>query len=369
MIGLAMAYHLARHKAQVLLLERGDLAQAASGANIGRAQTMEAHFGLNLGLVKEGHRRLAALSEELGFDIEWRRMGNMVLIEEEHHWQEWSERAGRLTAQGIATEMLAPLQVKELEPTLSVDGLLGAAFGMEANVNPFKFCWAYARAARRHGARLLPHRPATGFEVEGGRIQAVLAGPERYRAGTVVVAAGPWTAQVSGWAGEAVPVGFHHSEAMITEPLPPVLNNHVGLAGFYELIHSHRRATIAGTLQTLRGNLLITQSVEQTAELHGRSTDWGIAGMAAKVLQLLPWLREVRLLRGWGVPSAVSPDEKPIIGWADQVSNLFVAGRLHLNIATLPVVSDLAARMALAETVEPSLDEYSPRRFSPNGLN
>jgi glycine/D-amino acid oxidase-like deaminating enzyme len=166
-----------------------------------------------------------------------------------------------------------------------------------------------------------------------------------------------------------VPVGFHHSEAMSTEPLPPVLNNHVGLAGFYELIHSHRRATTAGTLQTPRGNLLITQSVEQTAELHGRSTDWGIAGMAAKVLRLLPWLREVRLLRGWGVPSAVSPDEEPIIGWAGQVSNLFVAGRLHLNIATLPVVSDLAARMALAETVEPSLGGYSPRRFSPNGLN
>jgi len=92
-------------------------------------------------------------------------------------------------------------------------------------------------------------------------------------------------------------------------------------------------------------------------------------GMAAKALRLLPWLRNVRLLRDWGVPSSVSPDEEPIIGWAGEVDNLFVAGRLHLNIATLPVVSELAAGMALAETVEPSLDAYSPRRFSPRVMN
>jgi sarcosine oxidase subunit beta len=369
MIGLAMAYHLARRRARVLLLERGDLAQAASGANAGRAQTLEAHFGLNLDLVKEGHARLAALAEELDLDIEWRPMGNLVLIEEERHWQEWSERAERLTAEGIAAEMLSPAQVRELEPALAVDGLLGAAFGMEANVNPFRYCWAYARAAQRQGATLIAHKPATGFEVKGGHIQAVLAGAERYQAGTVVVAAGPWTAQVTKWAGESVPVGFHYAEAMITEPLPPVLNNHVGLAGFYELIHSSRRATTAGVLQTLRGNLLITEGVEQTEELHGRSTEWGIEGMATKVLQLLPSLRWLRLLRDWGVPSAVSPDEEPIIGWASQVENLFVAGRLHLNIATLPVVSDLAAGMVLSETTEPPLDAYSPQRFSPGFVN
>ena len=369
MIGLAMAYHLARRQVRVLLLERGDLGQAASGANAGRAQSIEAHPGLNVVLVKQGHARLAALAEELDFDIELRPMGNLVLIEEERHWQEWSEQAGKLTAEGIDAQMLSPAQVQELEPLLAVNGCLGAAFGMEANVNPFKFCWAYARAACRHGAHLLPHTPATGFEIEGGRIQAVLAGAERHAAGTVVVAAGPWTARVTGWAGEPVPVGFHYAEAMITEPLPPVLNNHVGLAGFYEMIHSSRRTTTAGVLQTQRGNLLITEGVEQTDELHARSTDWGIAGMAAKSLRLLPWLRHVRLLRDWGVPSSVSPDEEPIIGWAGEVDNLFVAGRLHLNIATLPLISDLAAGMVLAETVEPSLDAYSPRRFSPRVVN
>jgi sarcosine oxidase subunit beta len=330
---------------------------------------MEAHWGLHLDLMKEGHRRLASLSKALEYDIEWRPMGNLVLIEKEHHWQEWSERAARLTAEGVATEMLSPSHVREVEPSLSVDGLLGAAFAMEANVNPFRFCWAYARAALRQGASLLCHTPVTGFEVEGGRIRAVQAGWERHPAGTVVVAAGPWTAEVTGWAGESVPVGFHYAEAMVTEPLPPVLRNHLGLAGFYELIHAQRRASTAGALQTLRGNLLITQSVEQTQELHGRSTAWGPAGMAAKLLPLLPGLGQVRLLRDWGVPSAISPDEEPVIGWAGRVENLFVAGRLHLNIATLPVVSELVASMVLAEKVEPRLDEYSPRRFLAHNLN
>ena len=364
MIGLAIAYHLSRRQARVLLLERGDLVQAASGANAGRAQTMEAHFGLNLSLVKRGHLCLAALDEELGYDIEWRAMGNLVLIGKERHWREWSARAEKLSAEGIATEMLPRAQVQKLEPGLVVESFLGAAFGMEANVNPFKLCWAYARAARRGGAYLCPHTPATGLVIEKGRIQAVLAGAERYTAGCVVVAAGPWTAQVTGWAGEAAPVGFHYAEAMVTEPLPSVLNHHIGLAGFYELIHTSQRATTAGVLQTSGGNILITEAVEQTEELHARSTEWGISGMAAKALQLLPWLRHVRLIRDWGVPSAVSPDEEPILGWAGSVDNMFVAGRLHLNIATLPVISDLAAAMVLGEAVEPSLEAYSPQRFA-----
>jgi sarcosine oxidase subunit beta len=363
MVGLAIAYHLSRRKASVLLLERDGLGQAASAANAGRAQTMEAHWGLNLDQVKEGHQRLAGLSQLLEYDIEWRAMGNLVLIETQRQWQRWSQRAAMLTAEGIATEMLSPHQVKELEPALAVDGLLGAAFAMEANVNPFKLCWAYARASRRYGARLLPYKPATGFEIKGGVIQAVLAGPERYAADVVVVAAGPWTASVTRWAGEAVPVGFHHAEAMVTEPLPPVLQNHIGLPGFYDLIHSKRRASTAGALQTLQGNLLISQSVEQTDQVRGRSTAWGPAGMAEKLLSLLPGLGQCRLLRDWGVTSAISPDEEPIVGWVGQVRNLFVAGRLHLNIATLPVVSDLAAAMVLGEAVEPSLDEYSPQRF------
>lgn len=363
MIGLAMAYHLARRGARVVLLEQSDLARAASGANGGRAQVMEAHFGLNLRLVKMGHARLVTLGEELDYDIEWRRMGNLVLISEERRWQEWTGRVEWLVAEGITAEMLSPSQVRELEPALAVDGFLGAAFGVEANVNPFKFCWAYARAARRHGATLLPHTPAIGFEISGAQIQAVVTDNARYPAATVVVAAGPWTAQVTGWTGMPVPVGFHYAEAMITEPLPPVLYNHVGLTGFYELIHTSRRATTAGVLQTRHGNLLIAEGVEQTEELHRRSTEWGIKGMAAEVLRLLPSFRHVRIIRDWGVPSAISPDEEPIIGWGGGVDNLFVAGRLHLNIATLPVVSDLAAGMVLGEIAEPSLDEYSPRRF------
>jgi glycine/D-amino acid oxidase-like deaminating enzyme len=327
---------------------------------------MEARLGLNLRLVKEGHARLANLGEELDCDLEWRQMGNLVLIDQERHWTEWAERARRLTAEGIDARMVSPAEVRELEPALEVDGWLGAAYGTEGNLNPFKFCHAYARAARQQGALLLNHTPVTGFDLDSDRIRAVLSGGTRYSAETVVVAAGPWTAQVTGWAGDTVPVGFHHAEAMVTEPLPPTIRNHVGLAGFYEMIHASRRASTSGVLQTKQGNLLITQSVEQTDQLHRHSTEWGLRGMSANFLKLFPSLHGVRLLRDWGVPSAISPDEKPILGWTGRVQNLFVAGRLHLNIATLPVVSDLAAGMVLGETVVPSLAEYSPRRFSAN---
>jgi glycine/D-amino acid oxidase-like deaminating enzyme len=365
MIGLAMAYHLAHRHVRVLLLERGDLAHAASGSNAGRAQILEAQPGLNLELVKMGHARLRTLDEELDCKagIEWRPMGNLVLIEKEEHWAEWTRRASWLASEGIAVEMVAPSQVRELEPEVTTTGFLGAAFGMEANVNPFKFCLAYARAARRKGATILLHTPVTGFRVGGGRILQVLSRDLAFSTATVVVAAGAWTAQVTSRAGAAVPVGFHRSEAMVTEPLPPILRNRVGLAGFYEAIHSRIRATTSGVVQTESGNLFVSASMEQTDRLVGHSTDWGLAGLAANTLRLFPRFRQARIIRGMAVPSAQSPDENPILGWSGCVENLFVAGRLHLNIPSVPVVSDLAAGMVLGEVVHPSLERYSPQRF------
>jgi sarcosine oxidase subunit beta len=372
-----MAYHLSRRHARVLLLEQGDLARAASGSNAGRAQVLEAQRGLNLQLVKLGHARLRSLAEELDYKpgIEWRPRGNLVLIEEEDAWADWSERARWLAAERISVEMLAPMQVREVEPEVDANGFLGAAFGMEASVNPFRFCQAYASAARRQGTTILPHTPVTGFRTRGGRILQVLSEDLAFSAAVVVVAAGAWTAQVTGWAGAVVPVGFHRSEAMVTEPLPPVLRNRVGRAGFYGAIHSSRRATTGGVVQTENGNLFISAGVEQTDKLTGHSSDWGMAGLAAKILQVLPRLRQARIIRDMAVPSAVSPDERPIVGWSGAVRNLFVAGRLHLNIATIPVISDLAAGMVLGEVVAPSrdgtspkdgalsLEEYSPQRF------
>jgi len=117
--GLAIAYHLARRQVAVLLLEAGSLGSGSSGACAGRAQVSEGHRGRHMDLALAGLARLEGLQEELGFDFEWRRLGNLMLIEHERHWQWWSEQIAYLQQRGFPAAMLNPTELAEAEPLLA----------------------------------------------------------------------------------------------------------------------------------------------------------------------------------------------------------------------------------------------------------
>ncbi len=361
--GLAIAYHLARRGTKVLLLEANSLMSGTSGACAGRAQVAESHRGTHMELVLAGLARLEGLTEELGYDFEWRRLGNLMLIEQEAHWTWWADQVAYLKAIGVPAEMLDRAALKAAEPLLQVDKFIGAAWCLEGHLNPFKYGQAFAGAAWRHGAVLRSNMPVVGFERQGERVTAVRTPQERFSAGTVLVAAGAWTGQVLAQAGVSLPVRFTHAEAIISEPLPPVLHHHLGMADFYETIHNQAQAVSVGLVQQKHGTLLVAEAVEMSPTIHRRNSDWGIPGIARDLLQLFPALSGVRIVRAWAAPSPFLPDEHPAIGWLPGLDNLFVATCFHLTITTIPVISDLIAGMILGEDVQPSLEEFSPARF------
>ena len=145
---------------------------------------------LNLRLIRARLARLETLEEELGANFEWRHIGFLALIDSQHLWDEWIERAAILTVAGIPTQMLDQAALRKAEPYLYADGFLGAAYALEGLLNPFRFCAACARAARRHGARLRQRTPVTGMRLAGRRVVAVEAGGERFAADQVAVMCG-----------------------------------------------------------------------------------------------------------------------------------------------------------------------------------
>ncbi len=349
-IGLAIAYHLARRGASIRLLEANSLGSGTSGASAGRAQVSESHRGIHLDLALEGLKQLETLEQELDYRFEWRRLGNLMLIERDEHWRWWSEQIAYLQSRSIPAAMLDRAGLVEAEPHLALDRFRGAAWCLEGHLNPFKFCRAWAAAARRHGADLRPHSPVIGFEMAGGRVTAVRTATERFQAGAYLVAAGAWTDQVLALAGVHLPVQFTHAEAMISEPLPSILHNHVGLADFYETIHGKAQAVSVGLAQQRSGALLITEAVEKTPTIHRANSAWGIPAIAQDLLHLFPGFAPIRIVRAWAAPSPFLPDEQPAIGWLPGLENLFVATCFHLTITTVPVLCDHIAALLVGET-------------------
>jgi len=361
--GLAIAYQLALRQASVLLLEANHIGYGASGACAGRAQISEGHRGLHMTLALAGLARLEKLEAELGHEFEWRRLGNLMLIEQERHWQWWSEQIAYLQQLGAPAAMLAPGDLAQAEPLLRPDPFLGAAWCLEGHLNPFKFMHAYAAAARRHGAIIREQARVTGFIRANGRVTAVETAQERFSADAVIIAAGAWTGQTLREAGVHLPVQFTHAEAVISESLPPVLHNHVGLADFYETIHNARQAVSIGVAQHQNGTLLITEAVAMTQRIHRANSAWGLPAIARNLLALFPALADVRLIRAWASPSPFLPDEQPAIGWVPGLANCFVATCFHNTITTIPVLSEIIADLIMGEPPEVDLSPFDPARF------
>jgi len=360
--GTAIAYQLARRGAKVLLLEANTLGSGTSGASAGRAQVSESHRGEHLDLTLAGLARLETLQDELDCDFEWRRLGNLMLIERDAHWQWWTDQVNHLVGKGVSAEMLDQKALREAEPLLKADKFIGAAWCSEGHLNPLKYCHAFARAARRHGATLRQHAPVIALETQGEKVTAVHTPHNRYAAKIALVTAGAWTGKVLQKAGLSLPVQFTHAEAIISEALSPTIRNHVGLADFYDTIHNEAQAVSVGVAQQKTGTLLITEAVEMTPTIHRRNSVWGIPGIARDLLELFPSLADARIVRAWAAPSPFLPDEHPAIGWMPDLDNLFVATCFHLTITTIPIISEWIAELVLGEALG-ALAEFNPARF------
>jgi sarcosine oxidase subunit beta len=315
-------------------------------------------------MVIEGVARLETLEEELGAAFEWQRKELLALIDSQHSWDAWKVRAAKLTAAGIPTELLDQTALRQFEPYVESAGYVGAAYALEGQLNPFRFCAAYANAARRRGALLRPRTPVTAIRVAGTRVEAVEAGGEWFEADRVAIMCGGWTASVARLAGVDVPVCHTHAEALVTEPVDLPLHHTIMMANFYETILGKERAFCVGFNRDPRGALIVAEALIRTDELHRRASAWGMAGMAADLLRLCPVLRGVRVVRGWAVPTPFSPDDEPLVGWIPGRDNLFVAAAFHETISVVPLVTDWMAGLILGERPPADLSVFSPARFA-----
>lgn len=361
--GSAIAYHLSRRGSKVLLLEAKGLCSGTSGASAGRAQIIESETDAYLDLVLAGFQRLPALGDELGCDLEWELPGHLTLIADPQDWERLQERITRLAARGVAAEMLDRRSLQQAEPLLRIERFIGAAYSQEGRLNPFQLCLGYARAARRHAAEIVIQAAVVGFEDKEGGIRMTVSNGECYFGKVAVVAAGAWSGFLLARAGIRFPMRFTHAEALVTEPLPSCLRHHVGLPGFYEVVHGSQRSVTLGVGQHRNGTILASNAVEAAEQIDTRSSHWGMPAVARALVELFPALARTRVMRTWSAPSPFLPDYLPAIGWLPGHERIFVAAGFHLAIPTIPLLSEWIASSILGMGVSGELEQFSPGRF------
>jgi len=364
--GSALAYFLAKDGAKVLLLEAVSICSGTSAACAGRAQIIESETPEYLDLVLAGLSRLNRLSSELETDLEWEMAGHLTLLFNDDQYRQYEGLTQRLNNHGVQANMLDISALQQAEPYLLADSCIGAAYSTEGHVNPFKLCLGFANAARRNGAILLTNSPITGFENRANRINRIRSGNDSYSADVVILAAGAWSGKLAKLAGSDLPMHFTHAEAFVTEPLPRVIHNHIGISGFYEAVHGSERTVTLGLGQHLNGTLVVSNAIQQANKIDIASTAWGMPAIARAFSQYFPILNRARIMRTWAMPSPFLPDFLPAIGWLPELENLYVAAGFHLAVPTIPLLAEAIASSILHPDDRQALsilESFSPARF------
>lgn len=364
LIGSSVAYQLAKAGVRTLLIEQGDLACGASGANFGRVQVQDTEFGLSLEMTIEGYGRLSALESELEHDLGFRRSGSLLLVENDRQWAIMTEREAKLRAFGIQAQLLDREAVCRLEPHLAPESIRGGLYyADEGEIDPFRLVYAYVLRGRQHGLEVRTHTTVTEVRVKNGRVTGVGVRHEHLPAGWVILAAGAWTRHLGRTAGVDLPVRWVHGESLITEPLAPIAHNGLSSAAFFEQTEGAGEQTVGFCLnQRPQGQVMIGEAAYLTDRLGRHVTPGSLPAIVIEAQKCFPILRQAAVLRGWGIPVAFVPDNRPLLGLMDQLEGLVIATGLKSTIIWTPLVGEWVAAMVTGSDVDPRLSEFSPSR-------
>ncbi|MDG1193548.1 MAG: sarcosine oxidase subunit beta family protein, partial [Arenicellales bacterium] len=307
--GLATAYYLAteHNVGRVALLEKGWI----GGGNTGRNTTIVRSNYLwdeSAHLYEKSLKLWEGLSQELNFNVMFSQRGVMNLGHTLQDMRDIYRRSNANRLNGIDSEILLPDQIKEIVPAMNVSGdtrypVLGASYQPRGGVARHDaVAWGYARAADSSGVDIIQNCEVTGIRQEGGSVRGVETNRGYIGAKKVAVVVAGHASVLAEMGGFRLPVESHPLQALVSEPLKPVLDTVV----MSNAVHGY-------VSQSDKGELVIGAGIDAYTGYGQRGSFSIIEGNVAAIVELFPIFSRVRMLRQWGGIVDVCPDACPII--------------------------------------------------------
>jgi len=356
--GLGVARHLAMGGMRdVLVLEKSYLLAGASGRNGGgvRAQWGTAD---NLVLARESIRMFRDMSAELGFNVYFRQGGYLFLAHDEKTVDALRKTVAFHNANGVKSRVVDAHEAQIIVPDLSTSGVLAASYHPgDGIIFPWAVVFGLAKKCTELGVDVRTFTSATGFETSGGRVTLVRTNRGDVKCDWVVNAAGCWSNQVADMVGLKLPNTPVRHEILVTESLKPFLD---------PMVVDLRNGLYAS--QDMRGEII--SGIGMPGEKPGINFQSSFAftkRVARALVDILPNLGEVKVLRQWAGAYDVTPDSKPILGPSPGLANFVqLNGASGHGFMISPMTTLLVAQSILGQPPSIDMRPYRLDRFGPD---
>ena len=308
--GLATAYYLASNHGitNVAVIDKSYMGGGGSGRN---TAIVRSNY-----LTPEGVRfydRSVKLYEDLSVDLNYNVMfsqrGHLTLAHNDASLRTMQWRAEVNKLQGIDSRVIDAREVGKIVPYLDVSEharypILGALYHPPGGIIRHDAVnWGYARAASHLGVEIHQQTEVLGIDTAGGKVTGVRTSRGSISAPIVVNCTAGWASTISDMVGVKMPLITHPLQAAVTEPvkvfLPAVI-----VSGSLHVYVS----------QTDRGELVFGASVDPYPSYSMRGSLEFTESLATHILELIPSIGSLKVLRQWAGLCDMTPDYSPIMG-------------------------------------------------------
>jgi sarcosine oxidase subunit beta len=317
--GLATAYYLAKnHKlANIAVVEKGWL----GGGNTGRNTTIIRSNYLqdaSIAIYELSRSLYEELSRELNFNVMFSPRGVMMLCQTEHELRAFKRTAHANRLAGLDCRMITPAEVKQIAPIINNDRncrypILGAYYQPRGGTGRHDaVAWGYARGADGYGVDIIQNCEVTAIRREGDRVTGLETSKGFISTKKIAVVAAGHVSTILQTAGVRMPIESLCLQALVSEPIKPVLDCVV----MANTVHGY-------ISQSDKGELVIGGGTDPYNNYSQRGSFPSLEHTVRALVETFPIISRLRLLRMWGGIVDMTGDRSPIIGKTD-IEGLYV---------------------------------------------
>jgi glycine/D-amino acid oxidase-like deaminating enzyme len=345
-----------------VLVERGEIGSAGSGANAGSLHAQIQHspfvergtgwaetYAPATRFLLESIGLWRRLGEELDDDLEVSLTGGILVADSPEQMRAIERKVEVEHDQGLDSELLSASDLRTHAPYLA-DGMVGGEIcADEGKANPLLATAALARAATGCGARLMVRTELRGVtQEEQGFTAHTSAGEIRCR--KLISCGGVEAGAVTDLLQRRVAVGGEPIQASVTEAVAPLIRHLIYYAGA-PLTLKQARA----------GSILIGGG--WPARVNGRHAEVSresLMGNLAVATRVVPELRRARLIRTWAGFVNATPSWLPVIGELPGSPGLFVGAFPYMGFTAGPLLGRVLADLVRGRQPETDISAFSP---------
>ena len=372
--GLATAYYLARNHGitDVAVLDKAYLGSGASGRN---TAIVRSNYLTPAGVVfyDRSLELYNSMATDLNINVMFSRRGHLTLAHSDAALRTMNWRAEVNKLQGVNSSVIGPDEISEIAPSLDTSDhprypILGALYHPPGGiVRHDAVVWGYARAADHMGVEM--HQRTEVLDIlctggdgpdgkgPGGKVTGVRTNRGDISTPVVVNCTAGWASLISTMAGVRLPITTHPLQAAVTEPVKVFLPTVVVSGSLHVYIS-----------QTDRGELVFGAAVDPVATYSIRGSLEFTEELAGHVLELMPGVSRMRLLRQWAGLCDMTPDYSPVMGFTPVDGFLVDVGWGTYGFKAAPVSGEQMAEAVATGNTPEMIAPFALSRFSSGEL-